>query len=86
MTDEGHEGSYTWASDGTVAGEYIRKIGGVQFATGEPDNLEAVGGQHCAMLEYGQLNDIECSYEMGWCLCELEGIHLKKATFKLFLE
>ena len=69
-TDSGHEGVWTWFSDGTLAGTYDRSVGGLQFGSGQPDNNGA--GENCGMLENGQLSDYSCD-TLAWFLCEAPG-------------
>ena len=69
VTDEEHEGIYTWASDATVAATYERDIGGHSFPTGH-------FGQHCIALRDTQFDDLECNNDSAGCLCELQGFYL----------
>lgn len=73
MTDEFHEGVYTWASDGSVAATYTRKIGGVPFADGQPDNLHMGHIAHCAAISWDHLEDYDCGYSVAYGICELPG-------------
>ena len=72
VTDDGHAGVWTWASGGTVAGIYIRKIGGYQFRDGSPDNSQT-GGENCAEIYNGAINDQICSMKVRF-LCQRPGI------------
>ena len=65
-TDEGHEGNWTWMSDGRSAGTYSRQIGGVDFGDGEPDTN---GDEYCAAVVKGKISDEDCENKLNY-LCE----------------
>lgn len=80
VTDEGHEGVWTWISDGTTAGTYIRKIGGYLFRNGSPDNSQT-GGEQCAEVYSGAINDQLCTFTTRG-LCQRPGINFIIIRFK----
>ena len=80
LTDEAHEGRFTWASDATLAASNTKKIGGVPFS-----NSLFFSGQHCVNFYYGELDDFPCDNSYGMCLCEMSGtlFHLSIMTYFL---
>ena len=69
-TDSGHEGVWTWLSDGTLAGMYVTSVAGLELADGQPDNAGA--GENCGMLDYGKFSDYSCD-TLAKFLCEAPG-------------
>ena len=84
VTDEGHEGVWTWLSDGTLAGTYDRMVGGLQFRNAQPDNENGI--QNCGMLVNGQINDVECLNKSLY-LCEASSTHFYASfpSFRIFM-
>ena len=64
LSDEGHEGSFTWLSD------QAEMASPVEFCPGQPDNLN--GNEHCAEINFcpGKINDLPCDISQGF-ICQL---------------
>ena len=67
MTDMGHEGQFTWLSDGEEMSSPA------EWCPGQPDNLN--GNEHCGEINFcpGKVNDLPCDVSAPF-ICQFTGI------------
>ena len=72
--DDERNGIWRWQSDNSLAAVYTRKVGGLIFLNGEPNN-EGQSGEHCLILKQpeGKASDKLCTNTYHY-ICQSLGI------------